>query len=175
MTSKRAAPAGYESVTWSQVNNRTIVEKWLRTAGQDRRFPIYIHGDTGTGKTSLAGLLYQNAESPVWRRCDDFLLSLATTRSDASFRVEQTKATHCSCLFLDDIGLRTPTESMQQILFDLLEMRKSKPTVITSNHSPEDLALVYDDRITSRILAGTILMLSGCDRREGQGKRHLSK
>lgn len=174
MTDRRPAPAGYEFVTWDKVTGRAKLEKWIKSASQDRRFPIFIHGGTGTGKTCLAALLYQTADSPLWRRCDDFLLSLATSRGDVFFRTEQAKATSCSCLFLDDIGLREPTETMQQILFDFLELRKGKPMVITSNHSPEGLTDLYDDRIRSRILAGTIIEMKGPDRRDGQGKRHLA-
>lgn len=174
MTDRRSAPEGYESATWAQVPDVANVRKWLKAAGQNKTLPIYIHGDTGRGKTCLAALLYRTAETPLWRRCDDFLLTLATTRTDHAYNAEIAKAKFATCLFLDDIGLRKPTEAMNQILFDLLEIRKGRPTVITSNHSPEHLAELYDDRITSRILAGTIITLQGSDRREGQGKRHLA-
>ena len=174
MTDRRSAPEGYESSSWDQVTDAANIRKWIRAAGATKTLPIYIHGDTGSGKTSLAALLYRTADTPLWRRCDDFLLTLATTRTDASYNAEIAKAKFASCLFLDDIGLRKPTEAMNQIFFDLLEMRKGKPTVITSNHTPEHLAELYDDRITSRILAGTIITLQGVDRREGQGKRHLA-
>ena len=175
MSDKRAAPPGYECATWSQVTDAENIRKWLKAAGASRRFPIYIHGDTGRGKTCLAALMYRTAETPLWRRCDELLLSLATSRGEASYRTEMAKVSYASCLFLDDIGLRRPTEPMQQIFFDVLELRKSKPTVITSNHTPETLAELYDDRISSRIFAGTIIALSGEDRREGQGKRHLAR
>jgi DNA replication protein DnaC len=64
---------------------------------------------------------------------------------------------------------------MRQIFFDLLEIRKSRPFVITSNHSPEQLGeLFQDERIVSRILYGTVVhMQHGGDRRDGHGKRYL--
>lgn len=172
---RRPSPPGYEFAAWDQVTGRKSVERWIRAASKENRFPLFIHGGTGTGKTCLAALLFRRVTWPMWRRCDDFLLTLATSRGDSSFVAQKDRAANCSCLFLDDIGLREPTETMQQILFDLLELRKGKPTVITSNHSPETLKELYDDRIRSRILAGTIIEIAGSDRREGQGKRHLAR
>ena len=54
------------------------------------------------------------------------------------------------------------------MLFDILERRKAKMTVITSNHSPEQLRDVVfeDERIFSRLLAGTTLACDGEDRRK---------
>ena len=60
---------------------------------------------------------------------------------------------------------------MQQGLFDLMEWRRGKPLVITSNKSPEDIGAIYDDRILSRLSAGTVLEIVGPDRREGTGYR----
>ena len=38
-----------------------------------------------------------------------------------------------SALFLDDLGIRKPSEAVYQTLFDLLEWRKGKPLIITTN------------------------------------------
>jgi len=74
-------------------------------------------------------------------------------------------------VILDDLGLRPPTDTMYQSLFDVLEWRKGKPLLITSNKSPEDLALLYDDRIKSRLRAGTVVNMDGPDRRAAKGFR----
>ena len=75
MTDRRAAPPGYEFVTWDKVNDRARIVRWIKAADTERKFPIFIHGGTGTGKTSVAALLYRRVKSPLWRRCDDWLLS----------------------------------------------------------------------------------------------------
>lgn len=194
----RIAPRGYDEACWSQVT--THLDTILRDAFVARRYPLYIHGPTGTGKTCLAALLFRScSKPPLWARADDLLLSLSCGRtSDQRISIELSEDTgqtgtrrarrgltfaevmhrisDTHCLFIDDIAVRKPTESMRQIFFDLLEIRKSRPFVITSNHSPEDLCELYeDDRILSRLLRGTVLHLSGADRREGQGKRFLSE
>jgi DNA replication protein DnaC len=179
----RRFPQGYEQSTWDQVPQCETVRDWICRAGREKRWPIFIHGGTGCGKTSLAALLNHSASSPLWRRADEFLLTLATGRIDATYRAEFEKVKYCSCLFLDDLGLRSSTEAMNQILFDILEVRKGKALVITSNHSPEDLSEMknakgdeagYDGRILSRLLAGTVIYISAGDRRDRRGRRHLA-
>lgn len=192
----RIAPRGYDEACWSNVT--VAVDMILCDAFKAKRYPLYIHGPTGTGKTCLAALLFRScSRPPLWARADDLLLSLSCGRtSDQRISVELSEQTDSTtrrarrglpfsevmhkisdthCLFIDDIAVRKPTESMRQIFFDLLEIRKARPFVITSNHSPEDLCELYeDDRILSRLLRGTVLHLSGSDRREGLGKRFLS-
>lgn len=128
----------------------------------------------------------------MWLRADDLLLSLATGRSSrelmhvdsinedgqlvrklVTFGQYQRRLAEVPWLFLDDLGIRAPTDAMRQYLFDLLEYRKDLPLVITSNLSPEGLAELYDDRIISRLTAGTVLEIDGDDRRAGTGKRLL--
>lgn len=186
----RPAPAGYENATWSHVCPEAVTR--TEEAFREKRLPLFIHGDTGTGKTCLAALVYRAfVNQPLWHRSDDLLLSLTTGRGrDVALTVEGTgrhgervrkrvsfdeylsRYRRSPLVVLDDVGVREPTDAMQQVLFDLLELRKDRPLVLTSNVSPETLADLYDDRIVSRVLAGTVLELSGSDRREGLGRRY---
>lgn len=130
------------------------------------RFPVYVYGPVGTGKTGIAAVLFRIASSALWRRADSFLLDLSMGRNDGSYRQEMAKVESSHVLVLDDLGTRKPSEGMFHMLFDILERRKAKMTVITSNHSPEELRDVYEDgRIYSRLMAGTPLVCSGADRR----------
>jgi DNA replication protein DnaC len=130
------------------------------------RFPVFIFGSVGTGKTGIAAVLYRIATSAIWRRADTFLLDLSTGRNDGKYTQEMAKIDSTNLLVLDDLGTRKPSEGMFQMLFDILERRKSKMTVITSNHSPEELRAVYEDgRIYSRLMAGTAILCTGEDRR----------
>jgi DNA replication protein DnaC len=131
------------------------------------RFPVYVYGPVGTGKSGIAAVLYRIATSALWRRADSYLLDLSTGRQEGgSYRQEMTKIESTHVLVLDDLGLRKPSEGMFHMLFDILERRKAKMTVITSNHSPEELRAVFEDgRIYSRLMAGTPLACEGKDRR----------
>ena len=74
-------------------------------------------------------------------------------------------------LVLDDLGVRKPSEGMFHLLFDVLEIRKARPTVITSNKTLDELCEIYTDgRIYSRLAAGTVMTIGGEDRRiDGDG------
>ena len=130
------------------------------------RFPIYVSGDVGTGKTGFAAVMYRIASRPIWRRADSFLLDLSMGRSDDTYRSELRKAADASLLVLDDLGIRKPSEGMFHLLFDVLELRKTKPTIITSNKTIDELSDHYTDgRIYSRLASGTVMQMSGKDRR----------
>lgn len=167
---KRLGPPGYEYCDWEGVRNADKVASVLAAicaAGNPSpRFPIYVSGDVGTGKTGFAAVMYRIASRPIWRRADSFLLDLSMGRSDDTYRSELRKVADASLLVLDDLGIRKPSEGMFHLLFDVLELRKTKPTIITSNKTIDELSDHYTDgRIYSRLAAGTVMQMSGRDRR----------
>jgi DNA replication protein DnaC len=168
----RVGPPGYEHCDWAGVQNAekaaSVFDRLFDKNNPAPRFPIYLTGDVGRGKTGLAAVLYRIAKRPIWRRADSFLLDLSQGRGDDTYRSEIRKAAEASLLVLDDLGVRRPSEGMFHLLFDVLELRKTKPTVITSNKTLDELCEVYTDgRIYSRLAAGTIMTLIGEDRRIG--------
>jgi DNA replication protein DnaC len=66
---------------------------------------------------------------------------------------------------LDDIATREPTWAQREALLAILDARAGRPMVLTGNLSIEQLAEVVDDRAASRICAGTIIEVTGKDRR----------
>jgi hypothetical protein len=72
---------------------------------------------------------------------------------------------------VDDLGLRGSSDSVYEIVLELIDCRKRKPTIITSNRGPSELAEIYDERIVSRLMAGTLIEVTGPDRRLAQGIR----
>jgi DNA replication protein DnaC len=57
-------------------------------------------------------------------------------------------------LILDDLGTEVPTVITSAALFDIINQRllTRKPTVISTNLSPNDLATIYSERMVSRFL-----------------------
>lgn len=171
-------PEGYTHAKWESVENasglKAMIQRLYRLPVEQSEWPLYIHGKPGTGKTCLAALFYAAFNrQPIWRRADEMLIEIGTSRSDGYGALKE-KLRSSPCVFLDDLGVRPPTEAMTQALFDLMELRARKPLVIISNHTPDALAKIYDERIVSRITAGTTLEIAGADRRVGQGKRYLT-
>ena len=167
---RRLGPPGYEYCDWEGVRNSEkvaiVFDSICAADNPSPKFPIYVTGSVGTGKTGLAAVMYRLSKRPIWRRADSFLLDLSMGRSDTTYRDELRKASEASLLVLDDLGIRKPSEGMFHLLFDVLELRKTKPTIITSNKTIDELADHYTDgRIYSRLAAGTVMMLTGKDRR----------
>ena len=166
----RRLPKGYEFADWSQVRQADQVQQMLRAVQRESAWPLYIYGNPGSGKTCIAALIYEAfTRRPVWSRADDFLLEYVD-RGDGR-KALQAKVEGTPCLFLDDLGVRPPTPPMLQAIFDVLEMRKGRPVVIVSNHDLRKLSEIYDERIVSRLSAGTVLEIRGQDRRKNTGRK----
>ena len=166
----RQLPEGYEFADWAQVRQGEQVQQLLRAVRDDAAWPLYIYGNPGSGKTCIAALIYERCtRRPMWSRADDFLLEYVD-RGDHR-KALQAKVRGTPCLFLDDLGVRPPTPPMLQAIFDVLEMRKGRPVVIVSNHDLRKLSEIYDERIVSRLSAGTVLEIRGQDRRKNTGRK----
>ena len=166
----RRLPKGYEFADWSQVRQAEQVRQMLRAVQREAAWPLYIYGNPGSGKTCIAALIYEAfTRRPMWSRADDFLLEYVD-RGDGR-KALQAKVDGTPCLFLDDLGVRPPTPPMLQAIFDVLEMRKGRPIVIVSNHDLRKLSELYDERIVSRLSAGTVLEIRGADRRRNTGRK----
>ena len=166
----RRLPKGYEFADWSQVRQADQVRQMMRAVQREAAWPLYIYGNPGSGKTCIAALIYEAfTRRPMWSRADDFLLEYVD-RGDGR-KALQAKVDGTPCLFLDDLGVRPPTPPMLQAIFDVLEMRKGRPVVIVSNHDLRKLSEIYDERIVSRLSAGTVLEIRGQDRRKNTGRK----
>lgn len=67
---------------------------------------------------------------------------------------------------LDELGCRErPTDAHYECVKGFIEERLGKPLIVISNHPLEQIATIYDDRIASRLAAGTVVEMDGKDRR----------
>lgn len=177
---QRPGYAGDPELSWERVPGGESIRKVVRQAIEQRRYPIYLHGPAGVGKSSLMRLVFDAARAAegvwaIWRRADEALYDLAT--SNGIDRASQKALLHkCGHLFFDDLGTRQPSPQMYSDLFDLLEARARRPLWVTSNVSPEGLGhMGYDDRIYTRMLMGTVIEIQGDNQRVKDGKRFLAK
>ena len=175
-------PIGYENALRSEIPEEQRAT--IRNACNQERWPLILSGSFGSGKTCAAACLYgQFSHLPMWYRCDDLLLQLATgrmgmitteylndlgelTTAEVTYTKFVQRLGERSALFLDDLGIRKPTEAMYQAFFNILEWRKNKPLIITSNKSFSEIAQLYDDRIADRLAVGTLVKFTGRSRRQ---------
>lgn len=152
----------------------------VREAFRANRFPLYLWGDPGRGKTCAAACVYRSQPEHMrvlWWSTPTFLGIVARCRREGNVAIPgsaytvgeehlwETRIGQPAVLFMDDVGIRSPTDAQYEMLFRLVDMRGVRPTVYTSNLHPDLLQKTYDGRISSRLLRGTVIEFSGNDRR----------
>lgn len=69
-------------------------------------------------------------------------------------------------LVVDEIGARqNVSDAHFEVLKGVLDAREGRPLVAITNLDLQAIARVYDDRVASRLAAGTVVALDGADRR----------
>lgn len=127
------------------------------------RWPLYLHGAVGTGKTLAALSLCDHAQPSYWTTVER-LVDRRMAKDESCFETISTMR----LIVLDEIGARQKDlDVFYQVIQDVADHRehKNRVAVYVSNLSPPELADLYDDRIASRLLCGTIYELTGPDRR----------
>ena len=135
---------------------------------------LYLYGPPGVGKTVLSiAILKRIWQSDgrgrfvVW---PEFIMSLQADYA-SSFEDAKHLAQYEGCLALDDFAAEKPTDFVRQVSYYLINHREGNllQTVITTNHSLDHIAAVYDDRTASR-LAGMcrVIRMEGKDLRVGE-------
>ena len=182
---RREAPKNIDA-DWSQVSSQTI--ELLRSAVREKRYPILLHGPTGTGKTSLAACLYRSlGHTPKWFETIEFIRWIQQCRKEGitmlpgaaqevpEAKIWESRIERPDFIMFDDLGHRTATDSQYEIIYELLNRRGKKPAVYSSNLSPAGILKIFDDRVASRLSAGTVIHLTGNDARLTGSKRYETK
>lgn len=128
---------------------------------------IYICGQVETGKTMLAcKIVYERMkrnflnnifESMLFVSAEDFIQQVKNTYHTDKTETEGQildKYKSVDVLILDDVGVKKTTDWSYSVYYQLINYRydNMKPTIYTSNVSPEELAdEMKDDRIARRI------------------------
>lgn len=127
------------------------------------RWPLYLWGSVGTGKTLAALCLCDHI--PDSRYLTVEALADAVVSQDTT---EWRNLLVSRLVVMDELGARQKDSDLHykaiQKLADIRERRR-RVAVYVSNLSAEQLAALYDDRIASRLSCGTVWQLKGDDRR----------
>jgi len=139
---------------------------------------VFLHGAVGVGKTwAMAALLkHFLCEGYSCKRVnfDDFCCRVRATMNNSSQTTEYDlvkSLIEYDKLFIDDIGLRSKTETdfAYVTFYSIIDKRQERrlPTYISTNKTIEQLKQSFDSRIASRLGMGTVIEMTGKDRRKG--------
>jgi DNA replication protein DnaC len=138
-------------------------------------WPLCVMGPAGCGKTcaSLCVLdhlhrgFYYTAESlceTVIQAQQGDLFSPNGRKVCAATLWEELQET--PLVVLDEIGSRDRVSDFHfNTIKRVLDIREGRPLICLSNLNLVELSKIYDDRVVSRLVAGTVVMLKGEDRR----------
>ena len=136
-----------------------------KLADGEAPWPLLVWGEVGGGKT-FAGLCFADMVRgsiflTLQEACDGVM------RGEQ--RWESRNDEHGALLILDEIGERSKAGDLLYTtlkgILDYREFNHRRVAVYISNLSPAELAKLFDDRIASRLTAGSVLKLTGPDRR----------
>lgn len=194
----RRLPTNFEDAVEADQNQptgdrlRRLLREGYRVDGKNP-FPVLLYGPTGTGKSYCAALAYaQHETQALWYKASRFVRDINTCRSsrsktvacpyqggDPQFfgnRYDRTEAklfemaSNSNILWvIDELALENKTPSARDIMYDLLDCRQKRPTVVTCNLDLAAIADDYDDRVASRLACGMQLLVDGEDRRAQNG------
>ena len=181
MAKLRLDPAGAKPDAPAKARNPKLIDPPLRTAirsavSGESAWPLVLTGTAGTGKTCAALCLLDYAGGRYWT---------AASLCDVLIRAQAGRllwnnggygGTHwpedvwgwvgkAPLVVLDEIGARSPSDFAYETIKRVLDEREGKPLVVISNLTLEALAKLYDDRVSSRLAAGTVIEVAGPDRR----------
>ncbi len=157
-----------------------VRERVRRIIEQGGPWPLTVLGPVGCGKTCLALCVadyWQARRAPdafyfttselgamlADARCGRLCYPRGALRSERSLFDD---LEHYGLVIVDELGLRTtPPESEYDAVKRTLDARQGRPMVVLANLSLVQLGAIYDERIISRLAAGTILEMRGPDRR----------
>ena len=130
-------------------------------------WPLFVYGKQGTGKSVSGQLLNSVVQGSIMKLMSFYEGSVFDEWYKGSDWDQFNKA---ELVIIDEIGARTNSvneysyQALKRML-DEREQRSNRVGMYISNLGPKELAEMYDERIVSRLMAGTVHEYKGVDMR----------
>jgi DNA replication protein DnaC len=132
-----------------------------RLAVGELRWPLYLYGPTGRGKTCAALWLMDQVPGSLFCTAER-LVQWVLEHARSSWEL----AGDSPLVMVDELGLRSRDSDLEYVAVkQMADLREHRPAIWICNHPPNSIRSTYDDRIYSRICSGTWYELTGADRR----------
>lgn len=154
---------------WIQPHERemSLVSEQLKTvfrqlANGERDWPLFLHGNTGAGKTGAALALADFVELAFYAELDQ--LCTDVMKGDVNWDL----IGWAELAILDEIGMRLKSTDLHYATVKTFwerRERRGQRSIYISNVPPNRIAEIFDDRIADRLLPGTVIEVTGDSRR----------
>lgn len=144
-------------------------------------WPLLVSGSVGVGKTAAALVTCDYVPGSRYWEFDDFCdllrdAELGRAHIDMGTETRQmfpvnlwNEVRRTPLLVLDDVGCQDrASDFVYKALKKALDARSYTPLILATNLDANGLRAVFDNRIVSRMFAGTAIRLEGADRRNAR-------
>jgi DNA replication protein DnaC len=139
------------------------------------KWPLVVFGPAGVGKTSAALCLLDHSSGFYYTastlaeeliRAQQGLLLTPELRRQVSPTELWKEIREAQVCVLDELCAREKvSDHHYECVKRMIDERYGRPLVVCSNLKIDQIGLLYDDRVASRLAGGTVLTLDGKDRR----------
>lgn len=134
---------------------------------------LLFYGKTGLGKTHLslavAGKAVEAGYGVIYTSAQNLFNRLEKEKFGRANGSTEETILDCDLLIIDDLGAEFTTQFTVSALYNIVNSREleGKPTIISTNLTPEQLTDNYGERIGSRILSNYVMLrFDGSDVRQ---------
>lgn len=138
---------------------------------------ILMSGATGLGKTHLslaiAAAVIEKGYSVIYGSAPEILRILEREYFGKSDNDTMSALNGCDLLILDDLGAEMEKPLYSSLLYEMVNSRvsRSRPMIVSTNYSTNELLKHYQDKLCSRLLSFHVMMFYGSDIRRKLKKK----
>lgn len=137
-------------------------------------WPLVLTGPPGTGKTCAALCVLDLVRGYCYSQtldgaCKELIAAMKGEVPGAPSIDSEIawwdRWKQAECTLLDEIGQRNPSDYTFEVVKRAIDARHGRPAIFVSNLPLAQLRNAYDERVFSRLNAGTAIEMAGRDRR----------